>query len=248
MGRYNKYVNSLRHYKQHTEFETKGLITKLKRDKNHIIEGNLRLVAKLANDMHNAWPNFDIMDLIQEGNEELIMLVEKFDPTRNVKWSTFMSYCVKNRMLTFIKNTTGAVRLYTTTSQRKVFNNLTKIRCELEEGGALEDVANKFEVDPETIVCIMGAGQETNLDNVTVDSPEDIKLEKDYKALIQKHINDFKQTLNNVERDIFVNNIYTAKETLTTIADKHGRTVQSIWNTKDNVLDKAKVFFTALDT
>ena len=62
-----------------------------------LIEAYQPLVFKLAMQLH--LPHAVVMDIIQEGTVGLIEAVERFDPTRRVRFSTFAAYRIRGRML-----------------------------------------------------------------------------------------------------------------------------------------------------
>lgn len=74
-----------------------------------LIEANLRLVIKIA----RAYVTLDmpLMDLIQEGNVGLIKAAEKFDGDRNVRFSTYASWWIKQSITRSLVNSRRAIRL-----------------------------------------------------------------------------------------------------------------------------------------
>ena len=70
--------------------------------RNELVSRNLGLVAKVANRYKWALPpTFDMMDLIQEGNEGLIEAVEKYKPELGYPFSTFAFYYIRNHISQF---------------------------------------------------------------------------------------------------------------------------------------------------
>ena len=74
-----------------------------------LIESNLRLVIKIA----RSFANFDVslIDLIQEGNAGLIKAAERFDYRKNVRFSTYASWWIKQAITRSLVNTRRAIRL-----------------------------------------------------------------------------------------------------------------------------------------
>jgi len=77
--------------------------------RSRLIEANLRLVIKIA----RAFANFDVplIDLIQEGNMGLIKAAERFDYRRNVRFSTYASWWIKQAVTRSLVNSRRAIRL-----------------------------------------------------------------------------------------------------------------------------------------
>lgn len=77
--------------------------------RTRLIEANLRLVIKIA----RAFSNFDVplIDLIQEGNMGLIKAAERFDYRRNVRFSTYASWWIKQAVTRSLVNSRRSIRL-----------------------------------------------------------------------------------------------------------------------------------------
>ena len=85
------------------------LIERNQRDKNKLIESNLRLVIKLAQRYTNR--GLHLLDLIQEGNIGLIKAVERFEYERGNKFSTYASWWIKQSINRAIADQRNLVRL-----------------------------------------------------------------------------------------------------------------------------------------
>ena len=98
---------------------------------------NLKLVVKLAHEYTRAHKN--LLDLIQEGNVGLVQAVEKYDPNRGVKLSSYAAWWIRAYMLRYILQNARIVRLGTTATQRKLFFNLRKEKAQAREDGLRAD-------------------------------------------------------------------------------------------------------------
>jgi RNA polymerase primary sigma factor len=74
-----------------------------------LIESNLKLVVKIAKGYISA--DIPLMDLIQEGNIGLLKAVKKFDYRRNVRFSTYASWWIKQSITRALSNKKRCIRL-----------------------------------------------------------------------------------------------------------------------------------------
>jgi RNA polymerase sigma-32 factor len=121
---------------------------------SRLITANLRLVVKIAQEYRRAHRN--ILDLIQEGNIGLIHAVQKYDPYRGVKLSSYASWWIRAYILKFILANWRLVKVGTTQAQRKLFFNLRKEREKLEKQG--------FEVEPKHLAAALDVTEQEVID------------------------------------------------------------------------------------
>lgn len=77
--------------------------------RRRMIESNLRLVVKIARRYYNRGMEFS--DLIEEGNLGLLRAVEKFDPERGFRFSTYATWWIRQTIERAIMNQTRTIRL-----------------------------------------------------------------------------------------------------------------------------------------
>jgi RNA polymerase primary sigma factor len=77
--------------------------------REHMIKANLRLVVKIAHDYDGL--GLPLLDLISEGNIGLMHAVERFDPKKGAKMSTYASWWIKQAMRRALSNQSRTIRL-----------------------------------------------------------------------------------------------------------------------------------------
>ncbi len=107
------YLNQIRQTPLLTLQEETRLAGRIKRGdpaaREQMIKANLRLVVKIAYDYNNL--GLPLLDLISEGNLGLIKAVERFDPGKGGKLSTYASWWIKQSMKRALANQSKTIRL-----------------------------------------------------------------------------------------------------------------------------------------
>ena len=98
-----------------------------------LVTSNLRLVIKIAFQYHRQWAN--VLDLIQEGNVGLVEALSRFDPYRDIRFSSYAQYWIRAMILRFLLDNFRLVRLGSTRAGRKLFFQLQKERDRLRAEG-----------------------------------------------------------------------------------------------------------------
>ncbi len=105
-----------------------------------MITSHLRLVAKIA--MGYRGYGLPVGDVISEGNIGLMHAVKRYDPDRGFKLATYAMWWIKAQIQEFVLRSWSLVKIGTTSSQKKLFFNLRKMKSRiqaLEEGDLRPD-------------------------------------------------------------------------------------------------------------
>jgi RNA polymerase sigma-32 factor len=107
---------------------------------HRLIISHLRLVAKIARGYRGY--GLPIADLISEGHVGLMQAVERFEPERGFRFSTYAVWWIKAAIQEYILRSWSLVKMGTTASHRKLFFNLRKAKSKisaLDEGDMRPD-------------------------------------------------------------------------------------------------------------
>lgn len=131
MSRYIRNINSFPILDVDEEYEIalKYQQTKDKKLAYKLITSHLRLVIKLA----SAYKGYGLpmQELISEGNLGLLYAVDKFEPEKGFRFSTYALWWIKAYIQKYILNSWSLVKIGTTAAQKKLFFNLRKIKSRL---------------------------------------------------------------------------------------------------------------------
>ncbi len=134
----NFYLSEVRKYPLLSAEEEKGYALRYQESGDpeaaeRLVTSNLRLVIKIAFQYHRQWAN--VLDLIQEGNVGLVEALSRYDPSREIRFSSYAQYWIRAMILRFLLDNFRLVRLGGSRAGRKLFFQLQKERDRLIRAG-----------------------------------------------------------------------------------------------------------------
>ena len=148
---------------------------------HELVKSYTRLVIAMASKFRNY--GLPMGDLIQEGNIGLMQAANRFEPARDVRFSTYAQWWIRAQIQDYILRNWSIVRTGTTAAQKSLFFNLRRLRAKIEgekerEGLSPDDrksIAKKLKVKVSEVEQMEGrlSGTDSSLNMKIGDDGED---------------------------------------------------------------------------
>jgi RNA polymerase primary sigma factor len=232
--------------------------------REHMIKANLRLVVKIARDYEGI--GLPLLDLISEGNIGLMKAVERFDPSKGGKLSTYGSWWIKQSIKRALANQSKTIRLpvHLVDKISKMRRTAMRMQEELgreptddELGGELGISASRVSqmrmaaIRPASLDAPIGDEDSNNFAEVVQDESADTPYEQLEEKTVTRMLQEMVKTLDPREATILRSRFGLdggSEKTLEEVGEKFGVTRERVRQIQNIALRKLRKMIEKIET
>jgi RNA polymerase primary sigma factor len=235
-----------------------------KKAREHMIKANLRLVVKIARDYEGI--GLPLLDLISEGNIGLMKAVERFDPAKGGKLSTYGSWWIKQSIKRALANQSKTIRLpvHLVDKISKMRRAATRLQEELGREPTDEELGEELQLSPARIGMMrrasirpasldapLGDDDSNNFSEIVADENAATPYEELEEKTVTKMLREMVTTLDPREETILRYRFGLdggSEKTLEEVGEKFGVTRERIRQIQNIALHKLRKMIEKLET
>ena len=227
-----------------------------KNAKNQMMELNLRLVIPTAKRFQR--PGMELMDLIEEGNLGLMQAIEKFEPSKGYRFSTYAIYWIEQYIRKYIEEQSGSIKIpsHAWGNLKRWFKAWNSLKEENGRDPSLREMADELDLTArqvkaimdtlsaatgvESLTSLVGGDEEMTLEDMLSDdgkgNPHDVFLRSENAQVLQESL----MSLRDRDREILTLRFGLADnepKTLGEVADQMGLSRERVRQLEERAIE-----------
>ena len=151
-----------KHKKRITPAQEKKILNEGLEARNKLATANLRLVVSIAKNYAGRSRDLSLLDLVQEGSEGLYKAVDKFEPQRGFKFSTYATWWIKQSIVRGLADKSRTIRIpvHMSETTQRYQKAMVQLEKDLGRTPTVQEVATELGIDPEKVYMIRRISQD----------------------------------------------------------------------------------------